>query len=241
MESGVIKTLFTSVEKDEALFPRTKTRAVSDDNGVGLDALLSQINTELDGKAPAGFGLGGNIVKMSGASSLNNAIYNGWYYISDINSENDVMKGVYFGYALVHVTAVDAYHVKQILYPCGTSGCVLSRMKTATEWGEWEIENPPMYLGVEYRTTERWLGMPVYCKAVNVEAFPTNGSSASVQYLDYSPRAVLRFVAHSSYILYPNRVYGKHIDVMDNKIYMESTGEAYDGGSVHVAVWYVKN
>ena len=39
-------------------------------------------------------------------------------------------------------------------------------------WGEWEYVNPPMQLGVEYRTTERYLGKPVYCKLVNFGALP---------------------------------------------------------------------
>lgn len=38
--TGKIKTLFADSAKTEALFPRTKVSAVSDDNGVGLDALL---------------------------------------------------------------------------------------------------------------------------------------------------------------------------------------------------------
>lgn len=34
-------------------------------------------------------------------------------------------------------------------------------------WGEWEWFNPPMLLGVEYKTTERYLGKPVYYKIVD--------------------------------------------------------------------------
>lgn len=34
-------------------------------------------------------------------------------------------------------------------------------------WGEWEWVNPPMVLGVEYRTTERWQGKAVYTKLTN--------------------------------------------------------------------------
>lgn len=33
-------------------------------------------------------------------------------------------------------------------------------------WGEWEWINPPMGVGVEYRTTERWNGKPVYKKLI---------------------------------------------------------------------------
>lgn len=114
--------------------------------------------------APSGYGLGSSIKKISGVASLNAATANGWYYVSDINSETEVMQGVYFGYALLHVTGVDAYHVKQLLYPAGTS-YVLQRTMNATVWEPWEIDNPPMYPGVEYRTTERWNGKPVYKQA----------------------------------------------------------------------------
>lgn len=34
-------------------------------------------------------------------------------------------------------------------------------------WGEWEYINPPMESGVEYRTTERFWGRPVYYKIVD--------------------------------------------------------------------------
>lgn len=37
-------------------------------------------------------------------------------------------------------------------------------------WLPWEYDNPPLALGVEYRTTERFLGKPVYVKAINFGA-----------------------------------------------------------------------
>lgn len=43
MTTGKVKTLFTDKEKTEALFPRTKLSAVSDENGVGLDALMEHL------------------------------------------------------------------------------------------------------------------------------------------------------------------------------------------------------
>lgn len=41
--TGKVKTIFTDKEKTEAIFPRTKVSAVSDDNGVGLNALLTNM------------------------------------------------------------------------------------------------------------------------------------------------------------------------------------------------------
>lgn len=49
-------------------------------------------------------------------------------------------------------------------------GCYAERIMKAGIWGPWEWVNPPMKLGVEYRTTERYLGNPVYCKLVDCGA-----------------------------------------------------------------------
>ena len=43
MSTGKIKTLFSDKEKTEALFPRTKTSAVSNSEGKGLDAILENL------------------------------------------------------------------------------------------------------------------------------------------------------------------------------------------------------
>lgn len=48
--TGKIKTLFSDSAKTEALFPRTKTSAVSDDDGVGLNVLLENMETEVNAK-----------------------------------------------------------------------------------------------------------------------------------------------------------------------------------------------
>ena len=47
-------------------------------------------------------------------------------------------------------------------------------------WGEWEYENPPMQLGVEYRTTERYLGKPVYVQLMDWGNAPTQGTMKAV-------------------------------------------------------------
>ena len=39
--TGKIKTFFSDIAKTKAVFPRTKVKAVSDDNGVGLNVLLA--------------------------------------------------------------------------------------------------------------------------------------------------------------------------------------------------------
>ena len=61
-----------------------------------------------------------------------------------------------------------------------SSGKVLVLRKDAS-WGAWEWLNPFMELGKEYRTTERYLGKPVYVKVVNAGK-PPNASVKSVSY-----------------------------------------------------------
>lgn len=43
MEKGYIKTLYSDFEKTECVFPRTKVKAISDDDGIGLDALINTV------------------------------------------------------------------------------------------------------------------------------------------------------------------------------------------------------
>lgn len=50
-------------------------------------------------------------------------------------------------------------------------GCYYRTVDGVVEW-----LNPPTELGDEYRTTERYLGKPVYVKAVNVSVLPSAGS-----------------------------------------------------------------
>lgn len=55
-------------------------------------------------------------------------------------------------------------------------GSVCKREKRAGTWSPWEWVNPPMQLGVEYRTTERYLGKPVYTQIINCGSMPDIGS-----------------------------------------------------------------
>lgn len=51
-------------------------------------------------------------------------------------------------------------------------GCICYRLRENGVYGEWEWGNPPMIPSVEYRTTERWNGSPVYVKMINCGTMP---------------------------------------------------------------------
>ena len=54
------------------------------------------------------------------------------------------------------------------------NGSLMQKVKYAGTWKPLEWVNPTMYLGVQYRTSERYRGKIVYAKLVNFGALPNN-------------------------------------------------------------------
>ena len=151
----------------------------------GLDTTLSvagraadagAVGTALAGKAPAGYGLGTGGV-WPPDDDLNNAVGSGWYIFT-----TGIANTPYVGYGVVEVIANnnngtilqrahDLIHSSSGYYNYGVS---VERVFRDGAWQPWEYINPPMKIGVEYRTTERWNCKPVYTKIVNAGQLPTN-------------------------------------------------------------------
>ena len=126
-------------------------------------------------KAPAGYGLG-----LSGppaTDDCNTATKNGWYHVYGATLNKPFNK---VGALLVACRASSQmYQLFFVGETYGTGGsCIIVRSMYGGEWGPWEWVNPPMEVGVEYRTTERYLGKPVYAKA-RTYAFESSYDSAS--------------------------------------------------------------
>lgn len=114
--------------------------------------------------APAGYGLGEN-AKMLSISKISDldAIYEiGWY--SFILPGTTQVNGVNFQYAYMRVENFDLASCTQTIYVVDEQGTILRRKKMGNAWGEFECENPPFALDLEYRTTERRNGKAVYKK-----------------------------------------------------------------------------
>lgn len=88
-------------------------------------------------------------------------------------------------------------------------------------WGEWEWVNPPMQLGVEYRTTERYRGKPVYCKLVDFGALPNNTTKNVSLNID-NPEYLVGIWGNSN----------KNISIPSNNF----GGSMVDGSNI-VAIW----
>lgn len=70
--------------------------------------------------------------------------------------------------------AIVNWHGPANVFASSSSEIYHAQKKRLTDgtWHPWEYTNPALALGVEYRTTERYLGKPVYCKLVNFGALP---------------------------------------------------------------------
>ncbi|MGN1027788.1 MAG: pyocin knob domain-containing protein [Faecousia sp.] len=94
------------------------------------------------------------------ASDLNTKADTGWWVIGD----NTANRPTDLSWGLVQVIRRTSAHVLQ--EATSTTGRRCRRVTTdyPNSWGEWEWENPTMALSVEYRTTEKFYGKPVYVK-----------------------------------------------------------------------------
>lgn len=154
----------------------------------------------LEKKAPNGFGLGSD---PSPFSDANDCIINGWYKDASGQAKNTP-----WNYSHIFVTTYQSNsYIRQDAYITGgTNSCPLvthavrirhpNFLEENDFWGPWEYESGiPMQLGVEYRTTERYQGKPVYARLVDCGKFPAPGSSKQI--------------AHGISDCYPIRVTGQ--------------------------------
>lgn len=110
-------------------------------------------------------------------------------------------------------------------------------------WQPWEWENPPMAIGVEYRTTERWDGKPVYTKCVNCGALANKMSVIPHNITMKNPISCVVFVdgqftAPSNYQEESKLVaYATYANVF---IYSNGVGDAV-GKTVYAILKYTKD
>lgn len=146
-----------------------------------IDAALArakaggEIDTLLQNKAPSGYGLGESQGRHVENVSVDTLTKNGWYYLYDGVTGGPSGYSIYHATLFVSSSRSDLTKVQRlILATSGLQGYELRRVYNDTAWLPWEWVNPPMAAGVEYRTTERYHGKPVYCKLVDFGNLPNN-------------------------------------------------------------------
>lgn len=132
---------------DEPVTPGTPLNAET------FNRMLNEIDAA---KAPAGFGLGETNGKyVSDCHSINRV----GFYRADSATAN---KPAYFDNCVIYANIINGDTYLRATYAEMTAVCYYSSYARA--WQPWEYENPPMFPGVEYRTTERYHNVPVYKK-----------------------------------------------------------------------------
>ena len=137
------------------------------------DAQKTKARGNIDA-APGGFGLGPTDWNEAPQSDADKIPGTGWF----LAAKNVPSRGIWFirqeddgpsnndALQTAWPQNLDAYY----------RGCLAQRYKISGTWGAWAWVNPPMMLGVEYRTTERYLGKPVYVKLVDCGTIPAQGT-----------------------------------------------------------------
>ena len=142
-----------------------------DSNGVIMYRLDgdSTWTNGLPGAAPSGYGLGAFSTDSASLFDANTAIKSGWYRLSS-STANGIGSN-----CVIRVDSYGSNYCTQTAYLLSLQhNTFIQRQCVNGTWTEWEWNNPPMQLGVEYRTTERSGGAPVYAKQVYVGLLPNN-------------------------------------------------------------------
>ena len=154
----------------------TKNITMKQFNGTDYDTLYPKtVYNQVSGVAPAGYGLGGIGKRVT---DMNNAQESGFYSALGASNLPPNVESVQYGSVLVLCSQAD--RVTQIYFQDVTdgTGAIAVRRLNGNGWSQWEFINPPMKLGIEYRTAERYLGKPVYAKAVSGGAITPNSKKA---------------------------------------------------------------
>lgn len=192
--------------------------------------------------APAGYGLGASAKPIT---DLNQALNCGWYSFGYPTSNAP------FGYGAVMV--INRYGTDYIqlafdtaLADANHNGAIARRVYNGKVWSNWEFINPPMKLGVEYRTTERWNGVPVYCKCVDCGEIPS-GSAVAIYTNSGAPvGSPIRWsglTADGISLPYMPYVSDRSADMtvgVQNSTIFISVGIGHGTKHVYVNVWYIK-
>ena len=155
------------------------------------------------GAAPSGYGLGTGAPYGSAVDS----IFNGGFYRWDVAKDSAPFSNA----SMIVIPRAKDTSAGQIAFghAGNTKGVLAMRAVTSTSANEWDWVNPPMTIGNEYRTTERYNGNPVYTQLVNFGTLP-NKTTKAVTVLNSGVK-VSKIIGISGYILHSGG--STHVDL----------------------------
>lgn len=195
--------------------------------------------------APAGFGLGS--AQVFSADEINDITAPGFY---DCN-ETMTIGGYERNRWWMDVSAYGAgtsYATQRIKMFWGAHAYTLERSKVNGTYEDWGWGNPPMELGKEYCTTEKYYGKSVWTVLFNAGNFASGGVALTTE---FSTSGIIRYSGNcngfalpiiwdrdlnSAYTLLPQvYVYNSKIRVI------VSGGSQFVGKPIYLQVWYTKD
>ena len=189
---------------------------------------INETNTALQNNDPRNWGL--DLSKF--LTDANDGTRNGFYTMT-VGAANVPFD---YGVLLVHNLGNPNYvHQELTEFLSGIKACrggTWDDSASAVKWNPWEWVNPPMQLGVEYRTTERYLGNPVYVKVIEA-GFNPAGTVKVTSDKTVSASGLVRFSAVRGGWSFPSLMYGGTYDDSGD---IQVSVQAASGG-IHVYTW----
>lgn len=192
-----------------------------------------------------------NAIMLTSADDLNDIKTNGWYRwsLSDppVNAPSDTgtdyMRAMRVWTSNGGECCQECIDMSDSLY----TGCMVRRTIYSNTAYPWEWVNPPMAVGVEYRTTERYNRKPVYTKAANVGTLP-NTSYKDVHFA-YNIDAIVRLdgYAYWNTTQYSDKVpisnlayFNVKIELYGHAALRFTTGSDRSTYNAHAVLYYTK-
>ena len=160
------------------------SRYTSKHTGPKIDEAVDRAN---------GYGLGTKDARP--ITDGNDALVGGWFYWGNESTNLPFA----YGHMRVdpRINKSSGQSLMQTAYSDAYPGCVAQRKLADGVWKPWEWVNPPMQLGVEYRTTERYHGKPVYTQEISIGAIGSGSGNIEHGIADIS--LVVGLIGENSY------------------------------------------
>lgn len=212
------------------------------DEGDGTVKTVAGVSPDETGNVPitaenikaalAGYGLG-EYARVAG-TDLNNNVLGGWYVFFS-SAQNSPFAS---GKLLVIPYSSNLNYTTQIAFSTDAYRSIAVRSCSNGSWYPWEYINPPMQLGVEYRTTDRWNGKPVYAKYVNFGNGPnTTTKSVAHDIENFSQCAGWNGILSGENLQGHSGIVSVNINATNITIV---TDQDFSGRPIYVAIKYTK-
>lgn len=194
--------------------------------------------------APDGFGLGGIVANIQAGANLNDYILTGFFGNRDtstIKTWVNVPPNWPANEAILEVYTLGSYLIQRL--SSVSTRVSAQRSLIGNAWTEWEWVNPPMQLGIEYRTTEQYLGKPVYTQIINCGSMPDIGSEKTTSIAAFNVDIVTFISGWCTYygsVIEPN-IFGMALSSNTVNIRIENLNREVNSSAVmYVLVKYTK-